>query len=79
VLYTSTGLGMNTAPGKEDDVKSRRSAAVMFLIAAAMFLITGLLGLLGETGARSAFIVLSVAFIILALVFWTSTNESDDS
>jgi hypothetical protein len=70
---------LNTGPGKEDDMSSRRRAAVMYLIAAACFLIAGIAGLLGGTKANIAFIVLSAAFVILALRFWTSTKESDDS
>jgi hypothetical protein len=50
----------------------------MYLIAAAGFLIAGLAGFLGGTRANIAFIVLSAAFVILALNFWTSTKESDD-
>ena len=70
---------LNTDPGKENDMSSRRRAAVMYLIAAACFLIAGIAGLLGGTRANIAFIVLSAAFVILALNFWTSTKESDDS
>ncbi len=70
---------LNTDPGKEDDMSSRRRAAVMYLIAAACFLIAGIAGFLGGMRANIAFIVLSVAFGILALNFWTSTKESDNS
>jgi hypothetical protein len=66
-------------PGKEDKQSSRRRAGVMYLIAAACFLIAGLAGLLSGTTAFVAFIALSVAFGILGLNYWTSTNESDDS
>ena len=70
---------LHTDPGKEDDMSSRRRAAVMYLIAAVSFLIAGIAGLLGGMTANIAFIVLSAAFGILALNFWTSTKESEDS
>ena len=69
---------MTFDPGREDDMTSRRRAAVMFLIAAACFLIAGIAGLLGGTRAGIVFMVLSVAFVMLALNSWTSTKESDD-
>ncbi len=68
-----------TDAGKDDDMSSRRRAAVMYLITAASFLIASIAGLLGGTRASIAFIVLSAAFAILALIFWTSTKEPDDS
>ena len=69
----------DTGREREDDMSSRRRAAVMYLIAAACFLIAGIAGLLGGTKAHIAFIVLSVAFVTLALRFWTSPRESNDS
>lgn len=70
---------LDTDHGKEDDMRSRRRAAGMYLIAAACFLIAGVAGLLGGTRAYIAFFVLSIAFVILALNFWTSTKKSGDS
>jgi putative Ca2+/H+ antiporter (TMEM165/GDT1 family) len=68
---------------KGDELRSRRRAAVMYLIASALFLIAGVAGLVGGTEtsiASIAFIVLSVAFAILALNAWTSsTKDSADS
>jgi hypothetical protein len=64
---------------KEDEMGSRRRAAVMYLIASALFLIAGIAGLVGGTKTTAAFIVLSVAFAILALNAWTSTKDSADS
>ena len=53
----------------------------MYLIAALMFLITGLLGLVGDNGAGAniTFIVLSLALLILALNAWASTDGSNNS
>jgi len=51
----------------------------MYLIAAASFLVAGIAGFVGGTSASIAFFVLSAVFGILALKFWTSSKESDDS
>jgi hypothetical protein len=51
----------------------------MYLIAALMFLIAGILGSFGDDGANITFIVLGVAFMILALNAWRSTDGSDES
>lgn len=60
-------------------MRSRRTAAVMYLIAALMFLIAGILGFLGDNGTNFTFIVLGVAFMILALNAWRSTDGTDES
>jgi positive regulator of sigma E activity len=60
-------------------MRSRRTAALMYLIAALMFLIAGILGFLGDNRANITFIVLGVAFMILALNAWRSTDGSDES
>jgi hypothetical protein len=66
-------------PGKVDDIVSRSRAGVMYLVAAASFLVAGIAGFIGGTSASIAFFVLSAVFGILALKFWTSSKESDDS
>ena len=53
-------------------------AVAMYLFAALMFLIAGIVGFLGETRATAAFVVLSVAFVILAINVWRSTDGSKD-
>lgn len=50
-------------------MNAQRRAMVMYLIAAGSFLVAGVAGFVGEVGAAasSAFIVLSIAFVVLAL------------
>jgi uncharacterized membrane protein YtjA (UPF0391 family) len=53
----------------------------MYLIAALSFLIAGVVGFVGDTGANvanTAFIVLCVAFVVLALNVRRSERGSDD-
>jgi hypothetical protein len=54
----------------------------MYLIAALCFLIAAIVGFVGDTGAdaaNAAFIVLCVAFVVLALNVWRSEQGSDGS
>ena len=54
----------------------------MYLIAAVSFLIAGVVGFVGDTGANvanAALIVLCGAFVVLALNVWRSKQGSDDS
>ena len=51
----------------------------MYLIAALCFLIAGVVGFVGDTGANVAnagFVVLCVAFVVLALNAWRSEQGS---
>lgn len=63
-------------------MKSPRRAAALYFIAALCFLIAGVVGFVGNTGANvanTAFIVLCVVFVSLALNVWQSEHGSDDS
>lgn len=54
----------------------------MYLIAALCFLIAGVVGFVGDTGAdaaNAAFIVLCGVFVVLAHNVWRSEQGSDDS
>ena len=59
-------------------MNTKHRAAVMYLIAAVMFLIAGVVGFLDESRANVVFIVLSVAFVILALNAWPSSDGSNN-
>lgn len=63
-------------------MKPRRRSSVMYLIAALCFLIAGVVGFVGDAGvdaANAAFIVLGVAFVVLALNIRRSEQGSNDS
>jgi hypothetical protein len=59
-------------------MKSRHTATKMYAIAALMFLIAGIVGIIGDNGFGIVFIVLSVAFVILALNTRASTDGPND-
>ncbi len=52
---------------------SRQISAVMFMIASAVFLLTGLLG---DSGAGTSFFVLGLVFAALALNTWSSSHHT---
>ena len=60
-------------------MKSQRTAAVLYLVAALMFLFTAVVGFASGNGASAAFFILSMVFLILAFNARQSTNGSDHS
>ncbi|MFW2382999.1 MAG: hypothetical protein ACN4GZ_14695 [Acidimicrobiales bacterium] len=51
---------------------SQRLSAAMYMIASAVFLLTGVLG---NSGAGTAFLVLGLVFAALALNTWSSSEH----
>ena len=58
-------------------MKPQRTAAVLYLVAALMFLLTAVVGFAAGNGASAAFLILSMALLILAFNARQSANGSD--
>ncbi len=52
---------------------SQQMSAVMFMIASGVFLLTGVLG---DSGADTAFWILGIVFALLALNTWSSSRHT---
>jgi hypothetical protein len=57
--------------------QQHKRAAVLWLIAAAMFLITGIAGVVEGNPATSMVIVIAVAFVILSLIAWKQAGAGE--
>jgi len=63
------------ANGRRQD-RSQLISGIMFMVAAVVFLLTALLG---DAGADTAFFVLAMVFVVLALNAWQSSRSQSDT
>lgn len=56
--------------------RSQLISAIMFMVAAVVFLLTALLG---DAGGDAAFFVLAMVFVVLALNTWQSTRSESET